>query len=400
MSASAGSNPRYTQEVERLRDAGVVGRSGRLRELFDYLANRGEDAEPASQADIALAVFNQSQSDADDATVRVYVHRLRKKLDDHYVTQPPASGQLTLEIPAGIYALRATATAAQNSAPRAMVRLAGANLWLTGLAALLIVALALGGGYWLAKSGQRPNAIWQPVIEAERPVLLVLGDYYMFGEIDPVRPDEGRLIRDFRVNSSEDLLRLQEAEPERYGYGEDFGINYLPFSAAYGISNVAPLLEANGKSVTVIAASALESDMLNYFDVVYVGLLSGLALLEDQTFDGSGLRIGESYDELIDRETGEIYVSSEARSLASPAFYRDYAYLARYKAQGGALVTVIAAERDTGLRGLSQLVASADLSDDLQNAAENDAGFEALVQVTGQQGADLNQRLIFARNRD
>lgn len=403
MGAKQSLETRYSAEVARLREAGLVGRSGRLRELFDFLAERGPGSEPATQADIARAVFQQDETDADDATVRVYVHRLRKKLDDHYLAQPPVGDQAVLEIPAGIYALRAVVPPGSESEPTRVQSLAvaagnRAALTLAGL--VLILAGVFAAGWWFSSRADAANAIWDPVVASERPVLLVLGDYYMYGEIDPVRPDEGRLIRDFRVNSPADLLSLQEAEPERYGYGEDFGINYLPFSAAYGLSNVAPLLSAQGKTVNIIAASELEPDMLNYFDVVYVGLLSGLALLEDQTFAGSQFRLGESYDELIDRESGELYVSSEARSLASPAFYRDYAYLARYVAPSGAVVTIIASERDTGLRGLSPLVSGADLPGDLAKVARGSDPFEALVQVTGQQGADLNHRLILARPRE
>ena len=33
----------FASEVERVRESGLVGRSGRLRELFDFLAERGPD---------------------------------------------------------------------------------------------------------------------------------------------------------------------------------------------------------------------------------------------------------------------------------------------------------------------------------------------------------------------
>jgi hypothetical protein len=94
----------YAAEVARLRAAHVPGESGRLRELFDFLAERGPDAPAASQADIADCVFGQADTAGDDATVRVYVHRLRKRLDDHYAAHGDESGRLT--VPSGTYALR------------------------------------------------------------------------------------------------------------------------------------------------------------------------------------------------------------------------------------------------------------------------------------------------------
>ncbi|WP_137681660.1 helix-turn-helix domain-containing protein [Aurantiacibacter suaedae] len=393
-------NVGYKEEVERLREAGVAGRNGRLRDLFDYLAARGPEAESPSQAEIAAAVFGEAQNDADDATVRVYVHRLRKKIDDYYARHERAADEMRLEIPSGIYALRpirpvrTTDIAARPGA-------SGVPRRLVVYAVLVLVALC-AGAFGLGRSLDRPggaNALWQPVIRSERPVLFVLGDYYLFGEIDPLSPDEGRLIRDFRVNSPEDLLRLQEAEPERYAVAEDFGLNYLPFSSSYALSAIAPLFERNGKTANVIAASALRPDMLNRFDIVYVGLLSGLGSLEQQVFAGSGFRLGETYDELIDRSSRQIYATDEARRIAAPVFYRDYAYLARFIAPGGAKVIVVASERETGLRALGPIVANGELPQKVADVASGDAPFEALWQVTGQQGADLSDRLILARSR-
>ena len=388
------------------RDAGAVGRTGRLRELFDFLAGRGHNADSASQAEIAQEVFGQVETDADDATVRVYVHRLRKKLEDHYLANPPAAGQRRIDLPAGIYALRLIDDAdaqggAEGEADKEEEPPAAFGIGRFPLLAVLAAAVlaAFAAGWLLNRSDAAPrNEIWEPLEHSDRPVLLVLGDYYLFGEIDPVFPEEGRLIRDFRVNSAEDLLALQEADPDRYGFAEDVGLNYLPFQTSYALQSISPLLAMGSKEVAVIPASELTSEQFNSHDLVYVGLLSGMGLLEEVSFGESSLRIGESYDEIIDRESGERWVSDEARRLASTAFYRDYAYISRFAGPGGALVTIIASERVTGLRGIGPIVASGDLETDLAQAAGS-GGFEALIQVTGQQGADLSDRLILARER-
>ncbi|OYX08377.1 MAG: hypothetical protein B7Z08_09950 [Sphingomonadales bacterium 32-68-7] len=121
-------------------------------------------------------------------------------------------------------------------------------------------------------------------------------------------------------------------------------------------------------------------------------------MLEDTVFVNSGFRVGETYDELIDGASGKAYVSEEARSLASPVYYRDYGYVSRFRAPGGALVAVVAGARDTGLRGIAHLLAG-DLPPQVATLAEGGESFEALFQVTGQQGADLSEQLIEARAR-
>jgi hypothetical protein len=390
----------FAAEVARLQASRTLGEAGRLRELFDYLAARGPASPPATQAEIADSVFGQPDTEGDDATARVYVHRLRKRLEDFYAADGKGPGGARLILPAGTYALRLAEPPAAAEAGSAAVA-PRTRRWPHALALLAALALAVFVGRSLPGSAAAPpvNAFWQPFLESDRPVVVVVGDYYMFGEIDPLRPERGRLIRDFRVDSPTDLAARQESEPERYGNAEDVGLTYLPLSVAYGLRHVMPILASGGRSVRVIAASELDPAAAREANIVYVGLISGMGLLEDTTFAGSGFAVGESYDELIDMASRRSYTSEEARRLASPVFYRDYGYLARFKAPGGSLVAVVAGARDTALRGLAPIAAGAELPGEIERLAEGDRGFEALFQITGQQGADLSDRLLLARER-
>lgn len=400
--ANARRERAFRAEVTRVRESGAIGEAGRLRELFDFLAERGHAAGPATQAEIADAVFGQTGVEGDDATVRVYIHRLRKRLQDYYAAEGEGQRGARLALPAGTYALRlgdgdegpGEAVGAKSAAPK---------WWPYAAVVLAAVALAFALGRLLPEPGDPPaaNAVWEPFVESERPIMVVVGDYYIYGEIDPVRPEEGRMIRDFRVNSPTDLARMQEVAPERYGNAEDFGLTYLPVSSAYALRELMPILSRHPQPVGVMPASELDSETARRFNIVYVGLLSGMRLLEDVTFTGSAFALGESYDEVIDSRAGRRYVSEEARSLASPVYYRDYGFLAVFREPGGALVGVLAGARDTGLRGTARLAAAQRLPEGLSEVARTNGGrgYEALFQVTGQQGADLSERLLVARPR-
>ena len=385
----------FAEEVERVRESGLVGRSGRLRDLFDFLAARGPGAEPASQAEIAETVFGHTDAEADDATARVYVHRLRKRLEQFYDREDTTGGRLVL--PAGTYALHLER---EGTEPPHEAR-AGPLRWLVPVLLVLALAAAFAAGRSLPGTADETeaNAIWQPFMESERPIMIAVGDYYIFGEIDPLRPEEGRLIRDFAIDSPTDLARAQEADPARYGATQDMGLNYLPFSSAYALRARMPVLAQHPRPVGVMPASQVDSGTLRDFNVIYIGLISGMGLIEEVNFMSSGFAVGESYDELIDVESGRRYVSGEARSLASAQYYRDYGYLARFREPGGALVAVLAGERDTGLRGLAPLAVSAELPNAIEELAEDGGPFEALYEITGQQGADLDEKLVEVRTR-
>ena len=384
-----------------MRSSGALGEAGRLRELFDFLAARGPGAAPATQSEIADAVFGQPDPDGDDAAARVYVHRLRKRLEDFYASGGDGPSGARLTLPAGTYALRLANDGGSDVAIESASHTSRAIpwRWALALAAAIAITFVLARTLAPGDSGPPANAFWRPFLKSERPVVVVVGDYYMFGEIDPVRPELSRLIRDYRVDSPTDLAGMQEAEPGRYGNAEDVGLTYLPLSIAYSLRHVVPVLAGEGKTVHVVPASEFSADTARESNIVYIGLLSGMGLLEDTTFAGSGFALGESYDEILDTVERRTYTSEEARSLASPVFYRDYGYVARFQAPGGSLVAIVAGARDTALRGLAPMVTGGELPEALADLAADDSGFEALFQVTGQQGADLSERLVAARVR-
>lgn len=398
MDGSASDEQAFAREVARLRASAALGEGGRLRELFEYLAARGPNSGPASQAEIADAVFGHPDPAGDDAAARVYVHRLRKRLEDFYAGIDEPSGA-RLVLPSGTYALRLQATD-PAAPPEAGETIHRRLPWRLILLATAAVVLTFAIARALAPDGAPPvNAFWRPIVESERPILIVVGDYYMFGEIDPVRPEQSRLIRDYRIDSPTELAAMQDAEPARYGNAEDVGLSYLPLSTAYALRHIAPVLTRLGREVRVVAASELDAHTAREANIVYLGLLSGMGLLEDTTFAGSSFAIGESYDEIVDARARRVYTSEEARRLASPVFYRDYGYLARFEAPGGTLVAVVAGARETALRSLAPLATATDLPDPIAELAEDDGSFEAVFQVTGQQGADLSERLLVARAR-
>jgi hypothetical protein len=390
-------DPGFMTEVERVRESGLVGSSGRLRELFDFLAARGPEAEPASQAEIAETVVGQAMAEPDDATARVYVHRLRKRLEQFYGESEPNGGRLTL--PAGTYALRFEREPGDGLGVRPRFE----RLRVAVVPLLLMLAVAgafLAGRHFTSASDPAPvNAIWRPFLYSDKPTVIVVGDYYIFGRSEHTRPEVDRMERDFSINSKTDLARAQESNPQRYGDTQDMGLTYLPVSSAYALRALMPVISQARKSVTIIPASQVDSDVLRNHNVIYVGLISGMGMIQDVNFTDSNFAVGDSYDELIDMISGRRFVSGESLALPTAQYYDDYGYIARFRQPGGALIGIVAGERDTGLRGVAPVAVSTALPEKIRELAENGKPFEALYKVAGQQGADLGEKLVEVRQR-
>ena len=93
------------QQAGQLRASHALGRSSALSRLFDYLLERSlaGDAAP-KEVEIAWKVFGKPADfdGSSDAVVRVYVHKLRRRLDEYY-SRSPGVGRIV--IPKGEYRL-------------------------------------------------------------------------------------------------------------------------------------------------------------------------------------------------------------------------------------------------------------------------------------------------------
>ena len=355
--------------------------------------------------DIAAAVFGKT-GDVDlsqDATVRVYVHRLRAKLTAFYDGERTPS-PVRLTIPRGQYrvvietSVAAPAVTASPRRPRWR--------WLAVLAATMLVAnLGAWALLWPRESGDlaavRRSSLWAPLIADTRPITIVVGDYYIFGESDPQR-DIDRLVREYRINSPRELDDYLMANPDRVGRYHDLGLSYLPAGIAAALRDIMPVLVSSDhdrQRVRIVLASQLSPVTLRNTDIVYVGYLSALALLRDPVFAGSHLTPGTTWDDLVDRVTGRHFVSNEGGPEHAAARTRGYGYLAQFSGPSGNPIVIIAGTRDMALTGIAEAATHATSLAAVEHAARYGANGEALFQVDGIDRQLFGEQLISARPR-
>ena len=366
----------FEAEVARVRESGVLGRSHGLGRLFDYLASQAQANRAVREADIAVDVFGREIDLAGDASVRVYVHRLRKKLDEFYRGRSPR-----LALPLGEYRLALVEDAAEAQAP-AGLRGPRRPTWIAAALALLL-ALGVGSGIWLTREGapgrHLAKAARAPLwagVGRERPVLVVVGDYYIFGDTEGTDGPR-RMIRAFDINSPADLDVFLMDRPELQGRYVDLDTYYTPVGATLALRQVMPLarqLAGDEDRLRVVTSSQLTPEMLKGSDVVYVGYLSALRLLQGPVFERSRFEVGETYDELIDRRTGQVYVSGAGAAHPGRP-NQDYSYLAAFEGPAGNRFVVIAGNRDIGVMQAAEIAGDP--------GARSSASGETLYRVEG-----------------
>lgn len=422
---------------ERIVASGALGRSQTYERLLNYLIDASINGETPRELDIALGALGRDDrfDVTADSAVRVAIHQLRKKLSAYYAEHEPAA-ELCLVLPKGRHSLYAeakpraaiddslTTNALPNAAPNALpnaampgenrspARLASLFTWnsLSLNTALLVVAIVLLAGNLLrsgAPETQRVNAVasiaghplWASVLADDKPLLIVMGDYYIFGELS-ANGNVARMVREFNVNSSTDLEELRFSDIEHTENYLDLDLSYMPEGSAFALARIVPLLQQSGKVINMTMMSDLTTADIRANHLVYIGYISALERLANMAFAGSGLTIGRSYDELIELET-QRYFTSDAGLPEQGEPFRDYGFFSSFPASRDTQVILVAGMRDAGLMHMAQALSETESLDELLVSIDNDtdealASLEALYEVYGIDRMNFDAKLVYS----
>ena len=395
---------------DRIAASGMLGRSKHYLALLGYLVECSVENKTPKEIELATEVLGKP-ADFDvsaDSSVRVYVHQLRKKLSAYYA-QHELDATYQLAIPKGKYALAAVPKTILFDSRHAALRRFNLNGALLALAVMLLGAnlftMLSGEGEQSVSTPQiaATHPIWKTVLNDDQPILLVMGDYYIFGELN-ANGNIARMVREFNVNSRSDLEDLQFSDIEHTENYLDLDLSYMPEGSAFALAKIVPILQNSGKTVNITMMSDLTSADIRGNHIVYIGYISALEKLTAMTFAGSGLRIGRSFDELLNSKTEEYYTSDAGLPEEGEPF-RDYGLFSTFPASIDTQVVLISGMRDAGLMHTAQALSDASALDDLIVAIDSDtdeamSSFEALFEVYGVDRLNFDADLVYTNLLD
>ena len=392
----------------RIISSGVLGRSKHYSALLEYLVQCSLEGKIPKEIELAVDVLNRGEDfDASaDSRVRVYVHQLRKKLDSYYQTFE-RDALFRVVIPRGQYTISAeqrffqTSSKIRNNAGKYKssfnigLLLIAISLFAANLIYMMVTDFRVAGdNYQVAAE----HPVWDSVLRDDSPILIVMGDYYIFGELN-ANGNVARMVREFNVNSRSDLEEMQFTDFERAENYLDLDLSYMPEGSAFALARIVPILQESGKNINITMMSDLTTSDIRDNHVVYIGYISGLEKLTDIAFSGSGLRVGRSFDELLNAQTQEYYTSDAGLPEEGQPF-KDYGMFSTFPVSNETQVVLISGMRDAGLMHTAQALSSSDALDDLVVSIENDtdealASFEALFEVLGMDRMNFDANLVY-----
>ncbi len=401
-------------EVEKIARSGALGRSRSYPRLLEFLMTCTLEGRTPKEHEIATSVFNRGADfdPSQDAMVRVYAHHLRQKLEAYYAADGQSEAR-RIAVPKGEYRLAVVESEPETARdevpieprrPRLPRYVAAAALVafgvLIGAAAMLTLrpaAKATTSASPYVAIAQAP--IWRALLDDNLPITVVVGDYYIFGELDS-HGNVKRMIRNFSINSPGDLDQFIMQQPDLAKHFIDLDLTYLPLGTAFALRDLLRVLYTSNKPVRIEAMSQLKAEDLRTHHIVYVGYVSGLDKLLDFVFASSGLAIGETYDQLVDLSTGKVY-TSEAGLAQNDRGYRDYGLFSTFAGPGGNQFMIVAGTRDAGLMQTAFNVTDPAhlkaMATALPKQAEaKNPSFELLYEVAGFDRTNLDSVIVHA----
>ena len=270
--------------VQKIKANALFSKSPIYSKLLDYLFDCFKKQKIPTEYDIAQNVFGKGKEfdPSVDSTVRVYISKLRKKLENYYENDAKHD-KIRLTIPKRHYKLEFIHEAERKSQKKINTLL---------LVILPLLVLLTGAVIFLATENRllknkisadtktyQHNFVWGDILTNGFPTILSFGQLYTFGEYDSIT-DTYRIIRDYYINSDKDLKTYRNLFPVDRRYIKIPEWRIVPESALRNLSKLLPVFVKTNEPLRIKLSSQIQWNDVARSNIIYVGHFHNLNILK------------------------------------------------------------------------------------------------------------------------
>ncbi|WP_423129862.1 helix-turn-helix domain-containing protein [Gaoshiqia sp. Z1-71] len=371
------------QCVDRILESSAFSKSTVNRELLKYLVRASLNGENPKEIQIAADVFGRKMDDGKELNIRVYIHNLRKKINEYYQSEG-RNDEFVLELPKGEYRVQF------HYSP---IRLIRKKLLLKAPAALAIsFVLLLLSVFTALYFPFRTTTIdfWKPFTRKDYPVFLVLGDHYFFHS--QVATGRVGTVRDNQINSDDDYERFLELNPSKMGEMAKSDITYINNQAPIGLFYIMNILGGEMAQTVMDYSSRVRMEDFRGHHVIFIGSFKTLRFLVPSTE-----KMGIKYH--IDKRTLEYQVNDsilEFDNRSDNYLNYEYASVAGFVTNDGRRILFFLCDNDIGNIALVKYFTDKAGIQPFETAFKKlgRENFKGVFEVKGQRRTDFEIKLI------
>ncbi len=342
------SNAEKHAALENILKSSEFEKSETNQRLLQYLFDASLKGESKKEVTIALEFFNKDSSfdSSEDPSVRVYISKLRKMLD-YYYKSSGVNDIFKLQIPKGHYDI----VFIKKDKPKPLksnnkIRFISLLVVIIVLSIVIIFQTLNNQSSLDQQLDKISNSlIWSEFLQNDKPILLVLGDYYFLFEYSQ-EIDQRLFIRDPKINSNQDLDIYLEKYPNKKDVLFPLEFSYLRPSSALSLIQILPILEkSENEIITKLASELVWSDIENS-NVIYIGPIKNMNILRklleklNLSFKSNPLDSDHSRLYLHD-DSGKIQNIFEPTSKNQEESYRDFGIISKIRSSKNSVIMFI-----------------------------------------------------------
>ena len=247
-----------------------------FKNLLTFLVESEIKNDVPKESEIAFSIFHKDSNydPVTDATVRVYVHKLRLKLDSYYQNEGRFDKQ-KLTIPKGHYKVvfdETGETIKQERLTHPLLRYVALGV---GVAFLMYILLNMFDGS--LENELAGDKIWHELLNSNYPVLFVLGNHYIY----ELKRDNDEIwhVKNSKIKSRDELENYLDRHPQYRDQVQKSNIGYLSKDIAVGMSLCLPILNAHNVDYAIKYSSDIVIDDLQNNEILFIGSYSQLGRL-------------------------------------------------------------------------------------------------------------------------
>jgi hypothetical protein len=269
--------------ILKILDDSLFKSSDKYKMLLEYLYKCYVTDKVPTEFDIAADVFYKDKdfNPAEDTTVRVYIYRLRKKLDDYYESTGKHDS-IAIQIQKGTYHIEFIKRSELNK--RKILEFKQYLYYALVIFLLLVITFLTIEFFSLQNKLNKDDVVhenklvWSDFINNGLPTLYCVGSlyaYYYYME----QFDRSWLVRDDAINNEMEL----NAFTEKYHLDKnnisvpDWKI--IPKSAALHFGRLLPIFHNNVDDLTLMPTDELKWSDIEDNNIIYIGHFHNLNIL-------------------------------------------------------------------------------------------------------------------------
>ena len=380
-----------------------ISKSVKYQELLQYLYDCSVKGMPPKEAQIAIDIFKRDLSlndSGDNAIVRVNVHGLRGKLDNYYLAEGKED-EIVFIIPKGHYEIKFVKRSQSelNQIHRSSFTL---NRQIILSVVLILITAAIT---WFLtvrfvkneKSRVADSYVWANVLNSEKPVMIVLGDYFFFEETGKTQ-NERIIIRNLKINSKKEFSEFLANNPEYKDKYKDLDFSFLGIFAPVSIKELAPLFYVKNKSYEICKMSEFQMHYLQEYNIIFIGLFKTIGLFESFFNCSSFSIIDKNKTIALKNKDGSLNQNFTQEGFAE-SIHNDYGYVSKFPGPNNNIILLISSFHDIGINECVKRITNYESNESVKEVLKLKYGsippyFEVLYKVVGINRTDLNSKVI------